>query len=148
LPAVAVVVDKLKEEGEEKMKTIREQLLSLDFKESFIGKLLKDYPAEKIEEKLELLLEKKNINRPAGWFLAALKYDYKSPEPQSHGEDVRESNKPTENLHNNVIASPDLSGRGNLIDEDLIHRTREDSKCHCQPGLPYCPVDTLNLSYR
>ncbi|PKP62088.1 hypothetical protein CVT91_00740 [Candidatus Atribacteria bacterium HGW-Atribacteria-1] len=68
LPAVAV--DKLKEKGEEKMKAIREQLLSLDFKESFIEKLLKDYPAEKIKEKLELLLEKKNINRPAGWLMA------------------------------------------------------------------------------
>jgi len=68
LPAVAV--DKLKEKGEEKMKAIREQLLSLDFKESFIEKLLKDYPAEKIKENLELLLEKKNINRPAGWLMA------------------------------------------------------------------------------
>ena len=67
---VVVDIKKSKEKGEEKMKTIRKQLLSLDFKESFIEKLLKDYPAEKIKEKLELLLEKKNINRPAGWLMA------------------------------------------------------------------------------
>ena len=67
------------------MKAIREQLLSLDFKESFVGKLLKDYPAEKIKEKFELLLAKKNINRPAGWLLAALKNDYQDEEEDTQG---------------------------------------------------------------
>ncbi|MBU1457284.1 helix-turn-helix domain-containing protein [Patescibacteria group bacterium] len=88
LPAVAVI-DKLKEEGEEKMKAIREQLLSLDFKESFIEKLLKDYPAEKIKEKLELLMEKKNIINPTGWLMAALKYDYQNPERYEREEDEK-----------------------------------------------------------
>jgi len=44
---------KLKEEGEEKIQAIREQLRNLDFKEGFIEQLPKDYPAKKIEEKLE-----------------------------------------------------------------------------------------------
>jgi len=47
--------------------------------------LLKDYPAEKIEEKLELLLEKKNINSPAGWLMAALKNDYQGEEKDTQG---------------------------------------------------------------
>ena len=91
----AVVVDKLKEEGEEKMQLIRQQLMDLDFKESFIGKLLKDYPAEKIKEKLELLLEKKNINSPAGWLLAALKNDYQGEEEDTQGHS-EEQEKETE----------------------------------------------------
>ena len=67
------------------MKAIREQLMDLDFKESFIGKLLKDYPTQKIEEKLGLLLEKKNINRPAGWLITALKNDYQDEEEDTQG---------------------------------------------------------------
>jgi len=83
---VVVNIKKSKEEGEEKMQLIRQQLMDLDFKESFIEKLLKDYPVEKIEEKLELLLEKKNINRPAGWLIAALKNDYQDPEQEKYEE--------------------------------------------------------------
>jgi len=56
------VVDfkKLKEEGEEKMQALRGQLLNLNIKESFIEKILKEYPAKKIEEKLDLLMERWN----------------------------------------------------------------------------------------
>ena len=64
------------------MQLIRQQLMDLDFKKSFIGKLLKGYPVEKIEEKLELLLEKKNINSPAGWLIAALKNDFQDEEEE------------------------------------------------------------------
>ncbi len=77
---VAVNFKKLKEEGEERMRVIREQLMDLDFKESFIEKLLKDYPVKKIEEKLDLLMERKNIQSPAGWLRAALKNDYQGEE--------------------------------------------------------------------
>jgi len=106
--AVAVVdFKKLKEKGEEKMLTpynskenytgqaIKEQLADLDFGESFIEKILKDFPAQKIEEKLDLLLERRNIQNPAGWLMAALKNDYQDPESP------------------NVIASSDSSERGN-----------------------------------
>lgn len=64
-----------------KEQAIKEQLEDLDFKESFIEKLLKNYPAKKIEKKLDLLLIKKNIQSPAGWLRAALKNDYQDEEP-------------------------------------------------------------------
>jgi len=62
------------------MKNIRERMRELDFKESFIGKVLKTYPLEKIEEKLALLTEQKNIQNPAAWLISALKCDYQGIE--------------------------------------------------------------------
>ena len=84
-----VVVDfkKLKEKGEEKMQAVREQLRDLDFEESFIEKLLKNYPAKKIEDKLDLLLIKRNIQNPAGWLRTALKNDYQDPEQERYDEE-------------------------------------------------------------
>ena len=58
------------------MQAVREQLKDLDFEEEFIERILKDYSTKKIEEKLDLLMERKNIQRPAGWLCAALKNDY------------------------------------------------------------------------
>jgi len=84
---VAVNFKKLKEKGEEKMQAVREQLRDLDFEESFIEKLLKNYPAKKIEEKLDLLLIKRNIQNPAGWLSAALKNDYQGPEQERYDEE-------------------------------------------------------------
>ena len=55
---------------------MKEQLRGLDFEESFIEKILKDFPAKKIEDKIDLLTEKRNIQNPAGWLMAALKNDY------------------------------------------------------------------------
>jgi hypothetical protein len=83
--AAAAVVNfkKLKEKGEDKMQAIRERMVDLDFKEEFIEQLLKDYPARKIDEKLDLLMEKKNIKNPAGWLSAALKNDYRGEEQES-----------------------------------------------------------------
>jgi len=106
--AVATVnFKKLKEEGEEKMQAIRERMAELDFKEEFIGKILKDYPPKKIEEKLDLLMERKNIKSPAGWLSAALKKDYRGEEP--------------------VEESEDLKYRG------LIHQTRQESAGRMNP---------------
>jgi hypothetical protein len=93
-----VVVDfkKLKEKGdlsacnaqvEEKMQAIREQLIDLDFKESLIEKLLKEYSPKKIEKKLDLLLNRRNIQNPAGWLVAALKNDYQDPEQERYDEE-------------------------------------------------------------
>lgn len=93
-----VVVDfkKLKEKGdlsrcneqaEEKMQSIRKQLKDLDFEEKFIEQLLKDYPPIKIEEKLDQLLIKRNIQNPAGWLVAALKNDYQDPEQERYDEE-------------------------------------------------------------
>ncbi|MBA7519970.1 hypothetical protein ES705_12058 [subsurface metagenome] len=77
---VAVNFKKLKEEGEERMRVIRERMIELDFKEEFIEKILKEYSTKKIEEKLDLLLIKRNIQSPAGWLSAALKNDYQNPQ--------------------------------------------------------------------
>ena len=89
----AVNFKKLKKEGEEKMQTpynskehytgqaIRERMAELDFKEEFVEKMLKEYSLKKIHEKLDLLMERKNIQNPAGWLRSALKNDYQGEEP-------------------------------------------------------------------
>ena len=89
----------MKEKGEEKILAIREQLRDLDFKEEFIEKILKEYAMKKIEEKLDLLMESKNIQSPAGWLMAALKNDYQDPEQEGYDEEpVRQAPRPsTEN---------------------------------------------------
>jgi hypothetical protein len=112
---VAVNFKKLKEEGdlpgrnaqvdtqaEERMRAphsskehhegqaIKERMVKLNFKEEFMEKILKEYSVKKIEEKLDLLLERKNIQSPAGWLSAALKNDYRGegrescPKPHPH----------------------------------------------------------------
>jgi predicted transcriptional regulator len=87
--AVAVVnFIKLKEE--ERRKRIKEDLTGLDFKASFREKLLKDFPLDKMEEKLELLKEKKNIINPSGWLMAALKNDYQGNQEEEIQEAIEE----------------------------------------------------------
>ena len=75
---------------EERRKRIKEDLTGLDFKDSFIEKLLKDFPLDKMEEKLELLKEKKNIINPSGWLLAALKNDYQGSQEEEIQEVIEE----------------------------------------------------------
>ena len=76
---VAVDFKKLKEKGEERMRVMRERMVELDFKEEFIEKILEEYSPKKIDEKLDLLMERKNIKNPAGWLMAALNNDYQDP---------------------------------------------------------------------
>jgi len=138
----AVVVDfkKLKEKGEEKMLAIKEQLMDLDFEESFIEKLLKDYSLKKIEEKLELLLIKRNIQNPAGWLMAALKNDYQDPEQERYNEEPAEGSDNTVNtpeqvsrekalkaiklIQDNLSAclSPLPSGKRTVVRENVVVR--------------------------
>jgi hypothetical protein len=82
--AVVAVVNfkKLKEKEEERRKVIRQRMAELDFKEAFIEKLLKEYSTKKVEEKLDLLLEMRNIKSPAGWLKAALINDYRGEEKE------------------------------------------------------------------
>ncbi len=96
---VVVNFKKLKEKGEEKMQVIRERMVELDFKEGFIEKILKEYSTKKIDEKLDLLMERKNIQSPAGWLSAALKNDYQGAEQERYDEEpVRQESRPsTEN---------------------------------------------------
>jgi len=72
------VVDfnKRKNKGEKKMNAIRERMLDFDFTESFTEKVLKKYPLEKVEKKLELYAEGREVRNPAGWFITALREGY------------------------------------------------------------------------
>ena len=117
------------------MRVIRERMVELDFKEEFIEKILKEYSMKKIEEKLDLLMERKNIQRPAGWLMAALKNDYRGEKqesqphphlnpPPSKGEETRgidsrfrgnDIKGSGNDIIPNVIASSDSSERGNLV---------------------------------
>lgn len=90
--AVVAVVNfkKLKEKGEERMRVIKERMVELDFKEEFIEKILEEYSTKKIDEKLDLLMERKNIKNPAGWLSAALKNDYRDEEQERYDEEPLE----------------------------------------------------------
>lgn len=114
-----------------KEQAIKEQLKDLDFKESFIEKLLKDYPAKKIEKKLDLLLIKRNIQSPAGWLRAALKNDYQDEEPsmsspisplsfprRRESSECHDGSRIDSRFRGNDIKNcgNDISGSGNPID--------------------------------
>ncbi len=119
---VAVNFKKLKEKGEEKMKAIKEQLMDLDFEESFIEKLLKGFDPKKIEEKLDLLLARKNIQNPAGWLRAALKHDYQSSEQEERDE--REEDKERGKIgHKKASQKKEASSREKAL--EMIKKTRE-----------------------
>jgi hypothetical protein len=131
---VAVNFKKLKEKGEEKMQApfsnkehytgqaIRERMVELDFKEEFIEKILKKYSTKKIDEKLDLLMERKNIQSPAGWLRAALKNDYHDPQSSLSFPRKRES----------IISDEEpVEGSGNLnsqIPSPLRERVRVRGK--------------------
>ena len=104
--AVVAVVNfkKLKEKGEEKMMAVREQLRDLEFEEKFIEQLIKDFSPANIEEKLDLLKFKRNIQSPAGWLMAALKNDYQDVEQERYDEEpVRQASRPSQD--NKIILS-------------------------------------------
>jgi len=101
---VAVDFKKLKEKGEERMRVIREQMVELDFKEEFIEKILKEYSTKKIDKKLDLLMERKNIKNPAGWLRAALKNDYQDAEQERYDEEPVEQ-APRLSAENKKISS-------------------------------------------
>ena len=114
--AVVAVVNfkKLKEKGEEKVQAVREQLMDLDIEGKFIEQLLKDYPLRKIEEKLDLLMERRNIQNPAGWLRAALKNDYRGEKPSLSFPRRRESSECHDELRiDSRFHGNDKSGGGN-----------------------------------
>jgi len=146
---VAVDFKKLKEEGEERMRApysskehytgqaprsskehytgqaIREQLMDLDFKESFIEKLLKDYPAKKIEEKLDLLLIKRNIQSPAGWLWTALKNDYQGAEQERYDEEPAEKSEDDKcrgTMHRALNESEQIDNKKILSREEALQQ--------------------------
>jgi len=99
------------------MQAIRERMVELDFEEGFIDKTLKEYSVEKIERKLDLLMERRNIQNPAGWLKTALTNDYPTPHPHlnpppSRGRKLgeRERGNPKHVNLNSQIPSP-LEGK-------------------------------------
>jgi len=58
------------------MEALRKRMKEFDFTESFTEKILKEYPLRKIEEKLELHAEGRQVRNPVGWLMAALRKDY------------------------------------------------------------------------
>ncbi|MBA7622462.1 hypothetical protein ES703_29839 [subsurface metagenome] len=127
--AVVAVVNfkKLKEKGEEKMQAIRERMVELDFKEEFIEKILKEYSTKKIEEKIDLLMERKNIQSPAGWLRAALKNDYQDREQERYDEEpVEQVSRETPLPHLNSTPSMGKKFRETIVMDS--HLSPEDRK--------------------
>jgi hypothetical protein len=111
---VAVNFKKLKEKGEERMRVIRERMIELDFKEKFIEKILKEYSTKKIDAKLDLLVERKNVKNPAGWLSAALKNDYRDAEQGKYDEEPeRQESQPLR--IDSRFRGNDIKGNGNDI---------------------------------
>jgi hypothetical protein len=85
-----------------------------------VEKMLKEYSLKKIEEKLDLLLERKNIKSPAGWLRAALKNDYPPP---SRGKTVSSieyrvySEEKTKKEMDSRFRGNDIKGSGNDISQ-------------------------------
>ena len=124
---VAVNFKKLKEEGEERMRVIRERMVELDFKEELIEKILKEYSTKKIDEKLDLLMERKNIKNPAGWLRAALKNDYQDREQERYDEEPLEQvSRQTPLSHLNSTPSMGKKFRETIVIDS--HLSPEDRK--------------------
>jgi hypothetical protein len=77
---VVVNCKKIKEKGEERMQKVRERMQEFDFTKSFTEKVLTEYPLKKIEEKLEMYAEGKQVRNPPAWLIASLKNDYQDPD--------------------------------------------------------------------
>jgi len=127
---------KLKEKGEEKMQAIRERMVELDFEEGFIDKTLKEYSVEKIERKLDLLMERRNIQNPAGWLKTALTNDYPTPHPHlnpppSRGRKLgeRERGNPKHVNLNSQIPSP-LEGEGQGEGDKILSTEEARERFH------------------
>lgn len=121
---VAANFKKLKEKGEEEMQAIRERMVELDFKEGFVEKILKEYSMKRIEEKIDLLMERKNIKRPAGWLMAALKNDYQEQERDDE-EPLEQVSRQTPLSHLNSPPSTGEKFRETIVDS---HLSPEDEK--------------------
>lgn len=98
------------------MQVIRERMLELDFKGGFIEKILKEYSTKKIDEKIDLLMERRNIQSPAGWLMAALKNDYRGEEQERY--DDEEPAEESGNLNSQIPSPPEG-------EEDKILSTEE-----------------------
>jgi len=141
---VAANFKKLKEKGEERMREIRERMVELDFKEEFIENILKEYSIKKIDEKLDLLMERKNIKRPAGWLSAALKNDYQGVEQERCDE---EPAKESGNLKSRGTMHRALNESGQ-IDPSSTENTNTSEQVSRETALKAIKLIQDNLSTR
>lgn len=108
------------------MQAVRERMVELDFKEDFIKKILKEYSTKKIDEKLDLLMERKNIQKPAGWLSAALKNDYQDREQERYDEEPEEQvSRQTPLSHLNSPPSMGEKFRETMVDSHLSPEERK-----------------------
>ena len=118
------------------MLAMKERLRGLDFEGKLIEQLLKDYPPRKIEEKLDLLMETRNIQKPTGWLVAALKNDYQGeeqeyqPTPHPHLDPPPSRGRRDEELIPQSLSPSPLEGEGQgegdkiLSTEEAVKRFR------------------------
>lgn len=107
-------------------RVIRERMVELDFKEEFIEKILEEYSTKKIDEKLDLLMERKNIKNPAGWLSAALKNDYRDEEQERYDEEPLEQvSRQTPLSHLNSPPSMGEKFRETMVDSHLSQEERK-----------------------
>jgi hypothetical protein len=144
---VAADFKKLKEKGdlsacnaqaEEKMRAIRERMVDLDFKEAFIEKILKEYSVKKIKENLDLLLERKNIQKPAGWLMAALKNNYQDAEGEKYEEELKERSS-------NLINTAEWTSREKAME---AIRMIQDNLSTCISPLPSRKRDGVRVNQK
>ena len=128
------------------MRAIRERMVELDFKEEFIEKILKEYSMKKIDEKLDLLLNKKNIQNPPAWLISALKNDYQDAEsslsfprpslsfprpslsfPRKR-ESIKPAEEPIEKSGDKILSSEEAAKRFKLLRQKLMAMNSSRSK--------------------
>jgi predicted transcriptional regulator len=123
----AAVFKKLREKGEEKMGAVRERMVELGLKEKFIGQLLKGYPVEKIEGKLDLLVERRNIQNPAGWLRTALENDDWGEGEERYDEEPAEGN-------GNLVNTPEWTSREKAL--EAINLIKDNLSLPVYPSSP------------
>jgi hypothetical protein len=90
-------------------------------------KILKEYSTKKIDEKLDLLMESKNIQNPTGWLRSALKNDYQDAEQERYDEEPLEQvSRQTPLSHLNSTPSMGKKFRETIVMDS--HLSPEDRK--------------------
>ena len=89
-------------------------------------KILKEYSVKKVEENLDLLMERKNIQNPAGWLMAALKNDYRDAEHKeeasyesSHSSVIANDRRECGNPNSNILSTEEARERFHSLRQQL-----------------------------
>lgn len=108
------------------MQAVRERMVDLDFKEEFIEKIFKEYSTKKVDEKLDLLMEKRNIQNPPAWLISALKNDYHDSEHKeeasygsSHFSVIANDRRERGNLNSKILSTEEARERFHSLREKL-----------------------------